>query len=248
MNAYKNVSLSVWRGDCGKKSPMVTLNASNPYDENAEINYRPYDENAEINYNVWFVFTWDEFIAVTSGYSGFYADGYHKLETFGESWTFFDTDNIPMAPNGIAKLRYQRVTMPDRVCDKLRVLASMALVAYDATPEHEYRSKDRVTVDLSECLPQWLDEYGQGKGNVFLDCNQTTAEFIDECSSHGGNFDAMLDRVKQLARNTTRAKSDTASVQISKDWDGFFWSVPSSLHGGLINHGDKDSPDWGLHT
>lgn len=105
-----------------------------------------------------------------------------------------------------------------------------------------------VTVDLTDTLHAGARYYGIDKGTVQVEYQNEEIEasvlrWRKSCPEFGQRFDQIV----QIAKNSTSNSDGVAVATFSYDHAGFFWRA-GSLIGGLINHGDEESPSWSIHT
>ena len=167
------------------------------------------------------------------------SDGCLRLDVWGDLCRFYDLQFPSEKKHGVAQVRYCTATIP------LFVRKLMLRIARRAWA---YRGEQETTVCLSqERVARWKRLYGVGSGNVRVVMSEETRAFLEvKLKEPSSNLGERLEQVKTIARNNTRAFFETSMVQLSKDWDGFFFSVPG-LHGGIINHGHGPQ-NWSIHT
>ena len=185
-----------------------------------------------------------DFIGLMDGTRDAASDLRHKLWRSGDLFTFYDFD-FPLKAYGKVEVPFVTITIPFHV---RRILARAAHMAWAKCRVDD----NRITLDIPWKLRQrWDNRYGEAKGRVVMDCDSV----VDKLAKVGYNhkFEEMINRLRQIALNTTRRDSDTATVRLSNDMAGFFFNIldpkgRSALHGGLINHGTDENPDWSIHT
>ncbi|MFA5759148.1 MAG: hypothetical protein WC942_07330 [Clostridia bacterium] len=96
----------------------------------------------------------------------------------------------------------------------------------------------------NEVISKWDRRSGVGAGRVRYEISDL--KFFKECAKTAG-FVENIKRLRQIAQNGTSRYWEVAKVTLSKDWDGWFFTVPG-MHGGVINHGDNNSARWSIHT
>lgn len=228
MNTLINPHIEIWRSHCRQSIPMVTFKADLP-------------TSSPLSY-IWFVFTLEEWKKATKGGLHIFNDGYHKMETFGEMWVFFDME-YPKSQCGEKAVKYYTVNIPRRVQHILNIGVHLALSMYDKQSEY---CQDRVKIDLSPYISDWMATYGQGKGSVKIFAYD---EVITRLNSFSGNvsFDRCMESLHAMASNLTYQTTDVGEIHIWNDNEDFGWNV-GNLYGGLINHGTMETPNWSLHT
>lgn len=234
-----------------------------PYNEWISIHAERSDDGKPGKKSVWFVLYRNELEAILRGDRDCATDGYHKLQVYGDSWFFYDQE-LPSAETGEMKCPFWNLELPRTFMKAILRLARktwgfMAQARAEPKNDRRYDRPENVTVHVSgEEYARVCRLYGQGKGIARLVLDDTSADFLMSCA-----FDAAdkgdrslaqgFNRILQIAKNTTRGFHQTASVRLSKDYNGFFWNAltpsgKSTMHGGLINHGKEGSHDWALHT
>jgi hypothetical protein len=190
-----------------------------------------------------FLMIGDEGLSLFAGRSGALSDGYHQLIPFGELWTFYDTNRLLEGESaGSAEVPYRRVTVPRRV---QRIILDDIRDAIDRYDDLDHDGRHPVRLDYSDKLAKWGEHYGQGKGEVVIEGPEKEIEALKGEKT----FDRSWNAIDAIARNTTYSKNEKGTIKIYRESPtAFFWSVPGSLHGGLINHGNEDAPDWSVHT
>ena len=248
MNTLKSLRFEIW---------------VDGYHDMCSIRAEVSDESPGLRW-LWFVFTADEFRELVGGRGSTASDGYHKLSTVGESWTFYDLE-MPSKSSGIMSVPYLRVNFPRTFMRAVLRLVRKTWKSQRAALKNGIDSRDipRVYLEVSaKHREKSARLYGNGLGNVNVEYDDpTTAEWLSRCEKEGGEtFNRMWERVKTIARNTTYGFHQTATVRISKDgrsWDdGFRWVAISPrgsrvMDGGLINHGGRENQPahaWSIHT
>lgn len=205
-------------------------------------------EGSKLSY-ISFYFTHDEFREFANGRESF-SDIAHNLRTYGEHCMFFDLPDF-VSTHGVAQLPYIRLTIPYFIRNVLLRWAERRWKD-DASRDY-YKPREEILI-TPERASRWLKLYGQAKGNVRLDMDDLTRNFLEEkLSEPNSNLRENIDRLVSIARNSTYKFYQTGIVRLSKDWNGFFFNILtprglSSLNGGVINHGTKDEPRWSIHT
>lgn len=231
MNTLKNTRIEVWYSNIRKQPcPMVTLQVDFP-------------EGSPLRY-IWFVFTLEEWQDALTNKRDSFSDGYHKLATFYDLWTFYDFPYDSQESTGKATIPYGRITIPRQVREKLLIGTTLAFLQHALTKTQE----ERVTINLDHYVADWLEEYGQGKGRVYIDCDTATLAKVNQrLINNDATFKRCWDQLKSMAKNTTESKQETGTLKVWRDSDGFTWRT-AGLFGGLINHGTDIQPEWSLHT
>jgi hypothetical protein len=188
--------------------------------------------------SIWFVFRHEEFQAFADGSRWTFEDGYHKLNNFVEYCTFYDLQ-IPSGEYGEAKVPYFNVIIPMFLRRAIARLAKRVVPTLDDGDVYEIEP-------TPERVERWMKLYGQGTGSVEVEVAEQVREQY-EANVGRANFDENVARLKQIALNSTSCWLHNRKVHLSYDFAGFFFTVPG-MHGGLINHGTEESPDWSLHT
>jgi hypothetical protein len=201
-----------------------------------------------------FLFIDDEF-KNTLANGGIVRDGYHTLATMGERWTFFNMP-CPRDSEGTFEATYIYITVPYRLADELNKRLAAALLDYDNSPRVNHRGeivsdparygyKKTQVVDLSAELEALTARYGQGTGkSVLIAGDETRAQLVVSACP---GLQACLDRLEQIAVNSTYEASDRTEIRLYRDGDSFGFYV-TGLRGGVINHGTPDLPEWSIHT
>jgi hypothetical protein len=188
-----------------------------------------------------FLLLGDDGLDLFAGRKGDFADGYHNLKCFGELWTFCNLDTLLQDGDaGEASVSYRRVTVPIPVQKMILADIEEAARAYDA----QGGKREEIRIDYSGRLAGWSDYYGRGKGQIVVDGPESEIVALKGEKT----FDRSWDNIERIARNTTHSKSDQGLIKVYRESPtAFMWSA-GSLHGGLINHGDENAPDWSVHT
>lgn len=191
-----------------------------------------------------FLLMGDEGRDLFAGRAGLLVDGYHLLKCFGELWTFFDDGALyGNASAGEATIPYRRVTVPVHVQEIILGEIDQAIEQYDGEANAK-GERTQIVLDFTDRLGEWADYYGQGKGRIVVDGPEDEIEALKGEKT----FDRSWATIAQIALNTTHSKDDTAPVRIYRESPtGFLWNA-GRMHGGLINHGTVESPDWSIHT
>lgn len=182
---------------------------------------------------------------------GDFSDISHKLSTFGESWTFYDLP-FPSEDCGRMEVPYVRIIVPKDVRAFIRQEIHEAIAEYDAKVEGLERPDwniKSVKLDYTGNLAVWSENYGQGKGTVKVQAYDEVRALLDQLyESKDPSFVRSWDTILNLARNTTHKREDVGFVHVHRESETvFLWSA-GGLHGGLVNHGTDDDPDWSTHT
>lgn len=97
-------------------------------------------------------------------------------------------------------------------------------------------------------IERWEKKFSQGSGSAKMNIDRTSQEFLDEClAKDNGSLAESLSRLEAITKNATQRFWEVKEYRVSKDWDGFYFTVPQ-FHGGIINHGSVDEPSWSIHT
>jgi len=175
-----------------------------------------------------------------------FTDGYHKLSIFDESWTFYNLE-VPREDVGTMPIRYVRICMPHPVRRMIAERIAGAIARYDSL---ERSDKWPAVLDLTPELEEWSEHYGRGKGSIDLQASTETRDALGRYSGEE-SFDRCMETVNGLALATTNSITDKAPVSLLvRDWSGkaeFSFSA-GRLHGGIINHGTEEAPEWSVHT
>lgn len=180
-------------------------------------------------------------------HGGTFSDGYHLLRTFGELWTFFNLDQFPNEASGIAPVAYTRLKMPRDIRERIAQDIENALSLFDTSEPNKYGHKEEIAIDYSDALEVWGSDYGQGTGKIEIEADTATRDLLGTYAGEK-TFDRSWGTLERLALNTTHKKSDVGTIKIyTESPRAFMWSA-GGMHGGLINHGTEESPDWSVHT
>jgi len=202
---------------------------------------------------IWFVLDRSDLEAIVAGKSSTAEDGYHKLAIFGDLWTFYDME-MPRETSGVMSVPFCRVEIPRTFA---KVLLRVARWTWRMQRRHgtDENRGEKLILDFSEAHRARICRlYGQGKGEVEWRCTPETRTLIADLRAENKGFADNIDRLEQIAKNTTRGFHEHATVSISKDGNGFFWNAltpqgRSTLVGGLVNHARVPfEHDWSLHT
>jgi len=204
---------------------------------------------------IWFVLPRESLESLVSGKTSTAEDGYHKLVIYGDAWTFYDME-YPRDAAGVVQVPYYRAEIPRTFAKVLlRVARWVWRMQRTHGTEETRRDGDKVTLEFSDKHRARICRlYGQGKGGVEWRALPETRERIEALKREDVGFAERLRNIEQIAKNTTRGFHEAASVSISKDLDGFFWSALNPrgravLHGGLVNFAAKSGGhDWSIHT
>jgi hypothetical protein len=201
---------------------------------------------------------WRQFV---DGTGNAFADIGHLIRRdWSDAFTFVDMDPAPSRDQGTMEVKYARIRCPQRLLDCIDRLLRL-----------KQRREKNVRLELDpKRLARICERYGQGTGKVKVVVDRETAQRLGKDiladlragKKRGGV--RLKNQVRNwigIARNTTWAFNQTATLHINKDWDGYFVNAlrpdgKSALHGGLINHGSREDketgevspPDWSSHT
>ena len=236
MLTFKHFKFTVYKRENGEG--MVVLDAHNDRDE-------PRREG--INY-LSFYFTHKEFTDLFEGRTSSCNDCGHNVRRVSEIFTFYDMD-FPSAPSGVMHIPFVNLTIPAHVQGILLRVVKARLRACQPGGE-------RLDVVLPMAARErWLRRYGQGRGRVELNIPEGHKIFFDACATNdtSGTFARCMDTLNRIAANATWRWTDVATVQLTKDWDGFYFRIlrpdgRCTLNGGVINHGRDGKHDWSTHT
>lgn len=230
MNTLKSMRIEVWTdGD----TQMCAIRGES-------------DNKPGLSY-IWFVMFRKEFTALVEGKVGMLQDGYHKLDSMGDRWTFFDMQ-MPSRSHGEMTIPFLSIEMPLFV---QQLLLRKATHIWEA--QKGMKQTDKVSIELTqEMRDRWMRKYGQGKGKVKWNIPEDLQARVDQHKSDK-RFAECLDRINQIALNRTEGWFDTAEVRIGSDRESYWWSAfaPSGkmvMNGGLVNHSRDDGFDWSIHT
>jgi hypothetical protein len=262
---FQNMHLSVFRSKRGKNAAgedviegMVSLHARDHVDGDAPRESE-YGRSLGLNY-LSFYFTQKEFEDIFQQRTFSANDIGHNVRAAGEHWTFYDLEFSAKA-RGMLQVPFVVVEIPYIV---QRILLRMVRRAWaKCVPDG-----DRIEIVLPMVTRQrWLKTYGCGKGEAKLKFREwedrvttsageqvtKTQAFMLECEAAAGEkFKERVESLLTIARNQTIKRSETAHVEISKDWDGFYFQIlrpdgKRTMNGGLINHGRDGQHDWSIH-
>lgn len=209
---------------------------------------KPWQDRPAGIHHVSFLFIGDEWRGMFEKFSYCAADIAHRVDTFGELWTFYDL-NVPQNDLGKMVIPYLRITVPLPVRDMIKERIENAIAEWEL-PHAGVKDRTPIQIDLSPELAGWAESYGRGSGVVEL-ADTTDTATRDALGSFAGSesFDRCWEVITNMARNTTHAKTDVAIVKVWLESGGrsFGW-VAGGMHGGLINHGSDDAPEWSVHT
>ena len=231
MNTLKSMRMEVWTDG---ETQMCSIRAES-------------DKKPGLSY-IWFVMFRSELTNVVNGQASMLQYGYHKLDTMGERWTFFDLQ-MPSRSHGEMTIPYISIEVPRFV---QQLLLRKATHIWEA--QTGMKQTDKVHIELTqEMRDRWLRKYGQGKGKVRWDILSELQARVDEHKSDK-QFVKCLDNINQIALNRTEGWFDVASVRIGSDRESYWWRAyaPSGkmvMNGGLLNHSREEGKfDWSLHT
>jgi hypothetical protein len=202
------------------------------------------DEDAPVLCWIRFLLLGDDGLDLFAGRSGALSDGYHQLIPFSELWTFYDTDRLfngDVAGEGL--IPYRRVTVPAPVQKFILDDIEAGIARYDAQGD----KREKITLDYSERLAAWSDEYGQGKGSITIEGHLSAVAAIGQLGGEA-TFDRSWNSIERLALAETHSTSDCAPIKIFRESPTAFLWTAGRMHGGLINHGSEDAPEWSVHT
>jgi hypothetical protein len=193
-----------------------------------------------------FVFTEQE-LEQFAAYEAALSDITHQLRIWGDSCLFFDF-GLPVYGRGVAEVPYYSATIPRFV---RRILLRCARRLW--TRASEGGAEGRLVLDERR-LRCWSGRYGTGTGQVVVAANEPTRDQLTRrLLEPATNLHLCIRQLKQIARNTTCAHFQTGTLELSKDWDGFFFRILSprrrvTLVGGVVDHGRGNGPSWSIHT
>lgn len=233
MKDLKSLQFEVKRTDAG--DPFVWIKAEPKNQESQGLNYI-------------------SFILIGDGISDLFerknrsvfSDGLNVLQAFGELWTFISTENYNNDAQGTFTARYMRLTVARDLLTLIHHEINKALVEYDQGAPNQWGELPQITLDYTDNLPHWGSNYGQGTGTIRVDCDDETQAKLDTCKADP-TFSRCWETVCNLAYNQTHKSSDVGIIRLALGFKQFFWSVPGSMHGGIVDHG-TDKPDWSVHT
>ena len=206
--------------------------------------------------NVSFYLYLSEFVPLIKKQSFFsLADGYHKLEVSGDLWTFFDFEQ-PVGNHGVREVPWINVRLPRR--------AARVLWRYARLKMRTMGPGQRETVEITQAQRDRLcARYGQGTGKVRVEC-APVCEARFQIHLGDPEFRERMDRLEQIARNTTTTCWQEARVRLRPDSSGFIFECltpdgRTSMWGGLIYHepgvesyaveiDPPAGPHWSIHT
>lgn len=185
---------------------------------------------------VWFVLTGSELERWLNWRMESFKDGYHSMDCVGDICRFYDLE-FPNTPSGTIQVKYHAVVIPYHVRKMMLRYARLVWVHLKASKQYCHE------VDVTARASKWVKLYGCGTGQVKLKMDVTCPP----------SAETQVDRLMSIARNTTSAYYQTATLDLSKDGNGFYFQVRTprgrcSMVGGLINHGTQENPDWSIHT
>jgi hypothetical protein len=176
-----------------------------------------------------------------------FSDGMHHLHTFDESWMFYDLD-VPREDTGVMPLRFTRLSVPHEARRQITARIEAAIDRYDSDERSD--TKWPISLDFTEDLAEWSRDYGRGKGSIEIIADAGTRDALGTWRGDP-TFDRCWESIEAIALATTNSIYDKAPIRIhARDWSGrleFAWSA-GRLHGGIIDHGSDESPDWSVHT
>lgn len=183
-------------------------------------------------------------------------DGYHLLTRMMEMWTFIDSDgvNLRIQGEGKSELRICNMRVPYKVAEKLVEHIETAVKSLERSGE------ERISITLDrEVRAEWLAKYGIGKGKAKFEYQndeqkarfeKELAKYADRDDEEAKSFQRCVERLTNMAKNTTQTVEEEGIVRIGYDWAGFTFSA-GGMYGGFIHHGadeNDDGGDWSLHT
>jgi hypothetical protein len=240
--------------------PIFALRMDMPEDALPDTPWLSYDERRAIRTpkpRISFYAFLSEFVErfESAPYPTHFADGFHKAEVCGDMWAFYDWE-IPTRTCGRVDVAYRSVEIPRQVVRLFYRYARLKARHLKPDTDHE------IDVPLAR-RERWLTRYGQGKGTVCVNVDDRMREKYDQAVGDP-SFDDMLARLKQIAINTTRSMWQEASVFLSYDFAGFYFTVftpdnKPTMRGGLIHHRpgkeayavELNAPagaHWSIHT
>lgn len=181
-------------------------------------------------------------------------DVIHRLNISGDRLTFYDFE-IPLRhAEGTMEVPYLSVHFPVMA---RRIVARVVRRIWNnlranLTPENRY-DIPRVRFSLTPQQAERLScNYGCGTGDVNVLVREDTRERY-ALDLQNESFRQRIDQLKAGCRNSTQAKWQRSELSLSRDWDGYFFVDRSPkgrerMHGGIINHGRGQEPDWSIHT
>ena len=258
MLTFKDMRLEVYRRANGEG--MVALLAENPTvgTEADEADRLAWDEGrygcntAGIRY-LSFYFTHEEFTGLLTGKLSGCNDCSHNVRAFGELLTFYDLE--------FSRETRGRVTVPFVNLHIPHYVGKFLVRAVQHTLAKCVPDGDRITFSIPWATRErWMRLYGQGTGSVVLDVVDgypkidAVRDFYAECEQKGGEtFARCVENLKAIGLNSTYRHTDTATVKLSKDLDGWYFRIlrpdgRCTLNGGVVNHGRDGKHDWSTHT
>lgn len=239
MLTFKEMKLQVFRRENG--DGMIALFADKRMDLKDDDRHN--NKVAGLKYLSFFM-TYEEFTGLFSGKLGSVNDIGHNVRRNGEMFTFYDLD--------FSTHTYGNMIVPFVVLDIPFHICSILLKRVDEMLSTCENGGERKDIDLSyEERKQWMDTYGQGKGEITIDISSSsTLEAYTERLMQGSeSFYKNVEQLGNIARNTTYKSDDVGVVQLSKDWDGFYFRILTpegkcTMNGGIVLHGDT----WSIHT
>lgn len=205
---------------------------------------------------VWFMFDEADFKRLIYSWDDAAGDGYHCVKKAGsELWMFFDLE-IPRLPHVKKEIVVRTVEMPPRVAQIIYRLGRLVFRKLRRRRENEdwsLRPDEKVYELTMTRRVRWADAYGCGKGEVETIVDERARKLYESRLSDGDLFAKIAD-LKQIARNTTTTKWQTAQLRLSPDGERSLYFVVldprgnRSMNGAVINHGTPESPDWSVHT
>lgn len=200
-----------------------------------------------------FYMTRKEFTEIVMGRSNSATDIGHNLRAYGDVWTFYDLD-FPSKAEGVMQVPYVNLQIPKQAQLILLKAAQRVWAGLKKNPPVNRYSAPRISIELSLAWRnRMIRLYGVGKGEVQLDLRSITPLQLDkECQTESFKF--AFERVQAIARNSTGAYFQSATLYLSKDReDDYYWTAINPkgmriMHGSISNHGTSEKPDWSIHT
>lgn len=185
-------------------------------------------------------------------------DGYHRLNISGDRVMFYNLE-LPNAWEGEMTMPYLAVFWPDTARKALlkmvRNIWAKLKVNWNAEDSYENYKLPRVRFSFTDEQAERLTtRYGHGTGKVDVQVHESVRERY-AADLQDGNFAERIERLMTIARNTTNAHWQVASVHLFKDADGYYFNILTywakrSMNGAVVNH-NRDAtkaPDWSIHT